>query len=331
LVKGGDVLETLATPGLMLLDKTGTLTRGHASVQQWTGDSEALVLAASLEQHSVHPVARAIISHAGSAALLSAARARHTVGGGLDGEIAGHRVVVGSPEFVLSSVNTRSIPGVVDVAMAGLTPVVVAIDGVVRGIFGIGDSLRDDALQSVKQLRADGWRIGILSGDHEAVVARVAQQLSLDPLDCRGGLSPEDKATFVREAIASSTNGPVVMVGDGVNDAAALSTASVGIAVHGGAEASLAAADVYLSHPGLAPVTELVAAGGRSLRGVKATLWASLFYNLSAAGLAVAGIIDPIMAAIFMPFSSMTVLTIAFVWRTFPRPEAAPSSTGARP
>lgn len=331
LVKGGDVLETLATPGLMLLDKTGTLTRGEARVQQWTGDPDALMLAASLEKHSVHPVARAIIAHAGATPLLTASRARHTVGGGLEGEIDGQHVVVGSPEFVLTAINTWDIPGVNEIAASGLTPVVVAIDGVVRGLFGIGDSLRDDAVESIRQLRGKGWRLGILSGDHSAVVARVAGQLDLNPSDCRGSLSPEDKAAFVRDAIASNASGPVVMVGDGVNDAAALSTASVGIAVHGGAEASLAAADVYLAHPGLASIAELVTAGDRSLRGVKATLWASLFYNLTAAGLAVGGIIDPIVAAIFMPFSSMTVLTIAFVWRTFPRPDASTPATGARP
>lgn len=329
LVKGGDVLETLARPGLMLLDKTGTITRGQAAVQQWTGDHEALALAASLEQHSVHPVAKAIIAYAGDTPLPQVARARHTVGGGLNGEIEGRRVVVGSPEFVIAALSMRSITGVADMAEAGLTPVVVAVDGAVRGIFGIGDSLRDDALASINSLRASGWRIGILSGDHHAVVARVAHQLDLDPRDCRGAMSPEDKVTYVREALADVHHGTVVMVGDGVNDAAALSTASVGIAVHGGAEASLAAADVYLSHPGLAPITELVAAGGRSLRGVKATLWASLFYNLAASGLAVAGILDPIVAAIFMPLSSMTVLTIAFVWRTFPRNTTIQSNTGA--
>jgi len=331
LVKGGDVLETLARPGLMLLDKTGTLTRGEASVQHWTGDSEALRFAVALEKHSVHPVARAIIAYSPDESEAHASHARHTVGGGLEGQVEGQRIVVGSPEFVLSSINTRAIEGVSQIAATGLTPVVVAINGAVRGVFGIGDSLRDDALTSIDRLRSQGWRIGILSGDHPAVVTRIAQQLSIDPGDCRGGLSPEDKAAFVRDAIASANNGPVVMVGDGVNDAAALSTASVGIAVHGGAEASLAAADVYLAHPGLSPIVELVNAGDRSLRGVKATLWASLFYNLSAAGLAVGGIIDPIVAAIFMPFSSMTVLTIAFVWRTFAKPDKASNHSGVRP
>jgi len=340
LVKGGDVLETLSRPGLMLLDKTGTLTQGRACVQAWTGDEEALLLAATLERHSVHPIARAIIAFADGRAMshtdgmaTTVHRARHTIGGGLEGNVNNHAVLVGSPEFVLAAIDSTEAhsatrdANVARLAADGLTPVVVAVDGMVRCVFGLGDTLRDDARTSLDALRARGWRIGILSGDHPAVVARVAGQLGLSIDDCRGGMSPEDKAALVREAMqnanstatASNPAAPVVMVGDGVNDAAALSTANVGIAVHGGAEASLAAADVYLARPGLSPILELLSAGRGALAGVKATLWASLAYNLLAAAFAMVGIINPIVAAIFMPFSSITVLTIAFVWRTFPR------------
>ncbi|MDX2118450.1 MAG: cation-translocating P-type ATPase [Planctomycetota bacterium] len=356
LVKGGDVLETLSRPGLMLLDKTGTLTQGRAAVQAWVGDDDALSLAAALERHSVHPIARAIMAFAEARPINATTkviapivhRARHTVGGGLEGNINDHVVLVGSPEFVAASLDaglSATSPvrdaNIARFAAEGLTPVVVAVDGIVRGVLGLGDALRDDARTSIDALRAQGWAIGILSGDHPAVVARVAGQLGLDVANCRGGMSPEDKAAFVRDAIqrantratAAQPAAPVVMVGDGVNDAAALSTASVGIAVHGGAEASLAAADVYLARPGLSPILELLAAGRGALTGVKATLWASLAYNLLAAAFAVVGIINPIVAAIFMPFSSITVLTIAFVWKTFPRelPEQQSSRSLASP
>ena len=130
----------------------------------------------------------------------------------------------------------------------------------------------------------------------------------------RGGMSPEEKLAAVREA---GERGPVVMVGDGVNDAAALAVAGVGIAVHGGAEASLAAADVYLSRAGLGPILSLLGASRRTMRVIRWNLAASLGYNALAASLAMAGIINPWIAAILMPASSLTVVAVSLKGRTF--------------
>jgi len=190
----------------------------------------------------------------------------------------------------------------------------VGVDGAGGAVGWLDDPLRDDAAHALTRLEADGWQPEILSGDHPDVVARVGKRLQLPSQRILGGATPEQKVAHVEQAAQA---GPVVMVGDGVNDAAALSAATVGIAVHGGAEASLAAADVYLNRPGLSAIAELVTAARNTLRTIRRSLAVSLAYNAVAASLAMAGLIGPLVAAILMPISSFTVLALAFFSRTF--------------
>jgi Cu2+-exporting ATPase len=192
--------------------------------------------------------------------------------------------------------------------------VLVARDGVAVAAAGLGDTLRDDARAAVDRLRSRGWRVELLSGDHADIALAVGRTLNLPPDAVRGGAAPEDKLAHVR---AARQRGSVVMVGDGVNDAAALSAASVGVAVHGGAEAALAAADAYLSQPGLAPLLSLFDAAGRTMRTIRRTLIVSAGYNAIAATLALAGWINPLVAAVLMPISSLTALGLAIGGRTF--------------
>jgi len=197
---------------------------------------------------------------------------------------------------------------------AAATPVVVAVDGQIVAVAAVGDPLREDAAAAIDDLRSLGWQVRILSGDHPGVVQAVAARLNIPPRGAIGGATPEDKVECVRQAARERH---VVMVGDGVNDAAALSAATVGIAVHGGAEASLSAADVYLNRSGLAPIVELIHAARNTLRTIHRSLAASLCYNAIAASLAICGWIGPLLAAILMPISSFTVLALAYAARTF--------------
>ncbi len=165
----------------------------------------------------------------------------------------------------------------------GLSPVFVAVDGRVRGVAGIGDRLRPDAVATVAAIRARGVRVRILSGDHPEIVARVAADLGLPREDALGGLTPEEKRDVVAGLVGDRTAaGVVVMVGDGVNDAAALALADVGIAVHGGAGASIVAADIVLTREGVAPLVDILD-GARRLRGViRRNIGFSLVYNAAA-------------------------------------------------
>ena len=145
-------------------------------------------------------------------------------------------------------------------------------------------------------------------------LAAVGTALGIPAPECFGGLTPEEK---LERVTAEVLKGPVIMVGDGVNDAAALSAATVGIAVHGGAEASLAAADIHLARPGLGPLVDLLRGSRRMLRTIHTCLAVSLIYNAVAAALAATGTISPWIAAVLMPASSFTVTAIALGSRTF--------------
>ena len=151
--------------------------------------------------------------------------------------------------------------------------------------------------------------VGILSGDHPDIVSQVGKRLGVSAAQTLGGQSPERKVAMVRRSMEK--HGTVVMVGDGVNDSAALAAASVGIAVHGGAEASLAAAPVYLAENGLKPILRLLQISKSTCRTIKINLGVSVGYNLLGATLAVTGWINPLVAAVIMPISSLTVVALS--------------------
>ena len=314
-VKGGDALETLAKPGRLFLDKTGTLTESRTALVQWCGPEWVKPLVLALEVESTHPLAAGFRAAWPEVTVPQASETTHAMGGGIAGCVAGHLVVVGSPRFVNARAHgcTAAMASRLDPV---LTPVLVAVDGSVVAAAGLGDPLRADAAKSVAGLRARGWHVSVLSGDAAPVVAAIARELRLPQADCAGGMSPEDKLHTV-ESARSEGEHSVVMVGDGVNDAAAIAAASVGIGVHGGAEACLSTADVYLARPGLAPLVELVLGAERTMGVIRRNLAFSLAYNVAGAALAMTGSINPLMAALLMPASSLTVVLSSWRARTF--------------
>ncbi len=321
LVKNGAALEILARSGLMVLDKTGTVTTGRLSVVRWWGPEHGKPLVAALEAGSTHPVARALIETSDSPTELQVTGARHVTGAGISGTVDGHDVMVGSPAFINEHLD-QDLPGAivaeVDRAAAdALTPVVISIDGQAECVAALGDPLRSETPPTLQALQRAGWSPRLLSGDHPTVVEAVARSAGLPAADAHGGISPEGKVEFVREA---STHGTVAMVGDGVNDAAALAAATVGIGVHGGAEAALAAADIYLTRPGIAPILDLIEGARRTLKVIRRNLVLSLTYNIIAAAFAMSGHMSPIFAAVLMPLSSITVVVSSYRARTFNAP-----------
>jgi Cu2+-exporting ATPase len=315
LIKGGDALELLAQRGRMVLDKTGTLTEGTLAVVRWTGDQGLRPVVAAIEAHSSHPVAIALAAGSAVTGEQAVVDVVSHPGRGMTASWNGRPVLVGSPGFAASQgIAALGLwqPTIEAAVAEGLTPVVVSVNGTVAAVAALGDPIRADARRTLDRIGQMGWTVEVLSGDHSGSVATVMRQLGIE--HGRGGADPETKAELVREAGAT---GLVAMAGDGINDAAALAAAAVGIGVHGGAEATLAAADVYLARPGLAPIAELLEGSRRTMRVIRRNLAFSLLYNAAAVSLAVAGVMHPALAAVLMPASSITVVLSSYRARTF--------------
>jgi Cu2+-exporting ATPase len=299
----------------MYLDKTGTVTEGAFRLAAWNGPDWVRPLVVALERHSSHPVATGFIAAWPDLAAPAAGEVSQTLGGGIEGRVDGRQVLVGAPGFVAaraagSAPATGRLP-------EGCTPVWVAVDGRIVAAAGFGDLLRPEAPPVVAALQSRGWSVRLLSGDAPEVVRGVASDLGVPGDRWQAAVSPEGKLAAIEETAAG---GVVVMVGDGVNDAAAMARATVGIAVRGGAEASLAVADVYLAHPGLGALAELVNGSERTMRVIRRNVAFSLAYNIAGAALAMGGWINPLVAAFLMPASSITVVLASWWSRTFEDP-----------
>lgn len=316
LIKSGQAVEALAKPGVLVLDKTGTLTRGRLSVTEWRGDGSLKPLVAAIETRCDHPTAAAL-AEAYDDGRPHDAQITDRRANGIEGVCDGRTLAIGSVGFMheRGRAISHEVQAHVDACLAATaTPVLVAVDGAVAAVVGVGDTLRDDTPQAIERLRQLGWRPVIASGDHPSIVRHIAEQLGIDASDAHGGVSPHAKLAMVNDL---SRDHHVAMAGDGVNDAAALAAAPVGLAVHGGAEAALAAADVYFASPGLSHVVRLITGARRTLTTIRVALGVSLSYNAAAVALAAAGVIGPLVAAVLMPISSFTVVLIALSARTF--------------
>lgn len=323
LVRGGDVLERLAKPGIIWFDKTGTLTEGRLRVGRVEGPEpeKVLALASAVERGSMHPIAKGIVVEAEreKCEIFEASNIKQVSGGGVAGCVNNQVIRIGHVAFLRAEgVSIES--GIVEladlIAESGATPVLVAIDDVCKNVLRIEDVIRGDAREVIAKLGASGWKVGMLSGDHVRTVARVAGELGIEPERAFGGLLPEEKLRKI-ETSKQESQLPVVMVGDGVNDAVALAAADVGVAVRGGAEASLEAAPVFLADGKLAGLADLIAAAKRTVGVIRRNFAASLAYNIFAVVLAMAGLINPLLAAILMPISSLTVLSLTLASPTF--------------
>ncbi len=308
LIKGADVFDRMRLCSRVFLDKTGTVTQGRFEVRSISGDRCLVPLAAAVERETPHPIAGAIAALDVSR---EASEVEVRIGQGVAGTVDGARVAVGKRGYVEAMTGTDCECLTADAAAAiglGQSAVFVADSSGRCAVIALGDEIREDARAMIDELKAGGRRVSILSGDNPDTVRLIAARLGLGPEDAIGGMSPDEKLGVIEHALLE---GPVAMVGDGVNDAAALAKATCGIAVHGGAEASLAAADVYITEDDLGQITDLADGSHRVVRAVKACLTVSLGYNTVAASIALAGLMSPLLAAVLMPASSLTVVLMA--------------------
>jgi Cu2+-exporting ATPase len=324
LIRDGAAIQRLASPGKLWFDKTGTLTEGRMRVDLAAGDIDAVRHAANVERGCNHPIADAILRFFDpSDPEVSDQEHHHTpdttttvVDGGVRGTSKNQAVVVGNLTLVQQSgihMPEPMMSAYQAVLADNASAVIVAVDGTASAVMRVHDPIRSDAKNTVQRIESMGWEVGILSGDHADVVASVAETLGIDSSRAMGGLTPEDKLSIVQNSNAKTT----VMIGDGANDAAALAAADVGIAVRGGAEVSLQAAPVFVASGETRSIAELFAAAGRTVRLIYVAMAVSLAYNIAAVTLAMSGQISPLLAAVFMPLSSISVLSLTVAWPIF--------------
>jgi heavy metal translocating P-type ATPase len=310
LLKGGDVLEQLAAARVLVADKTGTLTTGHAALvrvdaQRGFDGMEILRLAASLDQASAHAIAASIVKSARERGLgLSEPKsAQETAGEGISGTVDGQRIAVGGARFVSRNLRGRKPPK--KAGHPGEVHVAVAVGGKFAGWIVLADQPRPDAAVALKELRKAGIsRIVLASGDTASAVDRIASELDISQR--YGELTPGDK---VRLIAAERAHGPVVMVGDGVNDAPALAAADVGIAMgaHGSA-ASAEAADAILLSDNLRHIADAMRVSQRALAIARQSAVAGLGLSAVAMLVAAAGHLPPVQGALMQEAIDVAVI-----------------------
>ena len=323
LISGPEVLEHSRSIDMVVLDKTGTLTTGnmralavHAEVGH-TND-EVLGRAAAVEAGSEHPLARAIVDKAReeSISIPQATRFSTEAGFGASATIGAESVAVGRPAwlesqgFVLSSELQKHLD---ELHLTGNTVVGVASGQSVVGLIQIADTLNDSSAEAIATLQSLGLTTVMATGDHESVATAIAQSVGIDRVEA--GLTPEGKADLIVRLQAEGHQ--VAMVGDGINDAPALATANLGIAMGTGTDAAMSAGDLTITRGDLMGVADGIRLARKTLGTIRGNLFWAFAYNVAAIPLAVAAVLNPVVAGLAMAFSSVFVVTNSLRLRSF--------------
>jgi Cu+-exporting ATPase len=332
------VLEDTRTVDTILLDKTGTVTTGVLAVDstlafEGFGEREVLRLAGAVEAASEHPVARAI---AAAAAAREASRDRESghdgghlpavqgfrsaPGGGVTGTVGGRLVVAGRTGWLEQNriaIAPHQAQAQAAAEAAGATAVWVAVDGTVSGIISLRDTIKPGSRAAVERMKALGLRPHLLTGDNAAVAAQVAAAVGIDPADVYAGVLPEGKVEVVKTLQAAGAT--VAMAGDGVNDAAALAQADLGIAMGSGTDVAIEAADLTVMGNDLSQVVQAIELSRRTLATIKTNLFWAFFYNAVGIPVAALGLLNPMIAGAAMAASSVLVVANSLRLRNFGR------------
>jgi Cu+-exporting ATPase len=288
-------------------------------VHETTGDPEAVALAAALEAASEHPVARAIVTHAradGRGASSQVTDFLNRPGAGVSGTVDGHRVEVGrAPEAAEldAELDGELADGVRRGRDQGRTTILVRVDDVPRAVIAVGDTVKDSSRHTVEQLAGLGLHVVLLTGDHATAARHVAAEVGIDTVVA--GVMPEDKVREVRRLQAAGE--VVAMVGDGVNDAAALVQADLGIAIGTGTDAAIEAGDLTVVNGDPALVATSVRLARRTLSVIRQNLFWAFAYNLVGIPVAALGLLNPMLAGAAMAASSVCVVGNSLRLRRF--------------
>ncbi|MGW7226667.1 heavy metal translocating P-type ATPase [Streptomyces cyaneofuscatus] len=319
LIKGPEVLETTRRVDTIVLDKTGTVTTGKMTLlavhtAQGTDETDVLRLAGAVEHSSEHPIAQAVAAGAvdrlGDGSPLPTPEDFANVPGlGVQGVVDGHAVLVGR-EQLLAEWEIRLPDGLArakaEAERAGRTAIAVAWDGEARAVLEVADAVKDTSAEAIERLRALGLTPILLTGDNRAVAEAVAAEVGIGAGDVYAEVMPEDKVDVVKRLQAEGRS--VAMVGDGVNDAAALAQADLGLAMGTGTDAAIEAGDLTLVRGDLRVAADAIRLSRRTLSTIRTNLFWAFAYNVGALPLAAAGLLSPMIAGAAMAFSSVFVV-----------------------
>ncbi|MBT2538236.1 cation-translocating P-type ATPase [Arthrobacter sp. ISL-69] len=336
LIKGPQVLEDTRTVDTILLDKTGTVTTGRLAVDGTLAfgtysSAEVLRVAGAVEAASEHPIAHAIAAAALSAERLNddggqlpaVGHFRSAPGGGVSGHVAGQLVTAGRTGWLRENhipVTTEQMEALQTAEESGATAIWVAVDGEAAGIVSLRDSIKPGSADAIARLRQLGLRPILLTGDNAAVAAQVAAAVGIAPDDVFAAVLPAGKVDAVRTLQAGGAT--VAMAGDGVNDAAALAQADLGVAMGSGTDVAIEAADLTVMGNDLGQVAQAIELSRRTLATIKTNLFWAFFYNAVGIPVAALGLLNPMIAGAAMAASSVLVVANSLRLRSFGRPSA---------
>jgi len=316
LIRSGAAIQAMKDVSIIVLDKTGTVTRGRPEVTDIVlleGIDRDLLLetAASLENASEHPLGRAIVEKASEEGIrtMKVEEFEAISGRGVRAKLRGETVLAGTSALMRESgLSTESIDDQVNrLAEEGKTTVVVAAGGKFLGVFGIADTVKEDSARSIAALKRLGFDTALLSGDNERTTAAIARQVGIGRI--MANVLPDEKAKEI--ARLQQRVGPVAMVGDGINDAPALVQADVGIAIGTGTDIAIESSDITIVRGDLSSVVTAVKLSQATFKKIKQNLFWAFFYNVVAVPVAMLGLLHPVIAEIAMASSSINVVTNA--------------------
>lgn len=325
LIKGPEILESTKKVDTIVLDKTGTVTTGVMSVSEVItaeGLDESIVVsyAAAVEAGSEHPIAKAIVNHAGTHP--AATDFQSQAGLGVTGIVDGHRVAVGRISASHEGAGQAGdadlgalAAAFTDAQESGGTPIVVRIDDAVAGVITVRDTIKDTSAAAIAQLQELGLTPYLLTGDNEGAARAVAREVGINPANVFAGVMPDEKVSKVIELQEAGLT--VAMVGDGVNDAAALAQADLGLAMGAGTDVAIEASDITLMNSDLRSAASAIRLSRKTFSTIKGNLFWAFAYNVVLIPVAAAGFLNPLFAGLAMAFSSVFVVGNSLRLRSF--------------